>query len=98
MESLRVLSLPGGRIIRQAGSRVVSGGVTSDLGVLALDTSEGLVNGRSHRSRHRQGKRQDSSQASSVDSTTVRSSWWDTSSESDLQTDLAGFSYTSFRR
>ena len=54
--------------------------------------------GHSGRSRHWRGERQSGSQASSVDSAPVRSSWWDTSSESDPQTDSAGFSYTSFRR
>ena len=67
-------------------------------GVPTPDTSEVSINGRLRRSRHRQGERQDGSQASSVDSAPVRSSWWDTSSESDPQTDSAGFSYTSSRR
>ena len=63
----------------------------------APDTSEGSVSGRSHRSQHQQRERQDSSQASNVDSAPVCSNWWDTNSESDPQTDLARFSYTSFR-
>ena len=62
--------------------------------------SEASVSGRlghSGRSRHWRGERQSGSQASSVDSAPVRSSWWDTNSESDPQTDSTGFSYTSFR-
>ena len=67
-------------------------------GLPAPDIYEVLVNGCSRRSHHHWGECQDGSLASSVDSTLVRSSWWDTSSESNPQTDSAGFSYTSFRR
>ena len=71
------------------------------MGMPAPGVSEASVTGRlrpSGRSRVWSGEHQGSSQASSVDSAPVRSSWWDTSNESDPQTDSAGFSYTSFHR
>ena len=54
-------------------------------GMPALGASEASVtghSGHSGRSRHWRGERQSGSQVSSVDSAPVRSSWWDTSSES----------------
>ena len=103
-----VARVPGGPATALVGSPLVGpdrerapGEQSMFRGMPAPGASEASVTGRlrpSARSRVWSGEQQDGSQASSIDSAPVCSSWWDTSSESDPQTDSAGFSYTSFHR